>query len=157
MKTTDRGLLSEASVQLRLIQLGVKVLVPVGHDHGFDLVAHAERRFCRIQVKTARRGSHRGKPNGVLLVNGYSVVDRVGGKRTKRLTEADCDAIVAYDPTDGRCYVLKPGLGRITLRLAATGNQQARKVRWAHDHELTSPDQLFACCLPERDGAARED
>lgn len=146
MKTTERGLLSEVHVQLRLLALGAKVLLPVGHDHGFDLVAYADGRFCRIQVKTARQGSFRGKTNGTLLVNGYSVVDRIGGKRTKRLTGADCDAIVAYDPVTERCYVLSPGLGRITLRQAATANKQARKLRWADDHEMKGLDRLFGCC-----------
>ncbi len=96
MKTTQKGLISEAKVLARLVELGAKVLLPYGHDHPYDIAADVDGRLVRIQVKTARPCIWRGKPNGSVMASGTSIVDRVGGKVTKVLTPEDCDFIAAY-------------------------------------------------------------
>lgn len=143
MKTTSRGLLSEIAVQLRLLELGAHVLVPVGHDHPFDMVAYAEGRYSRIQVKTAREGLFHGTPNGTLVIPGYSMVDRVGGKRVKPLTKDDCDVIIAHHAAGQRFYVIRPGVGMTSLRYEPTRNGNVRKIRWAVEYELVRLEQVF--------------
>lgn len=153
MKTTQRGLLSEIAVQHRLLEMGVRVLVPVGHDHPFDMVAYGEGRYSRIQVKTAREGLFHGKRNGTLFIPCFSMVDRIGGKTVKGLTAADCDVIVAHHPAENKFYVVQPGLGMMSLRYAPTKNGNVRNIRWAKDYELVVLEQLFVAS----ENAAGED
>ncbi|NOG70436.1 group I intron-associated PD-(D/E)XK endonuclease [Roseicella sp. DB1501] len=141
MKTTQRGLMSELAVQRRLIELGAAVLVPVGHDHSFDMVAHWEGRYSRIQVKTARIGLFHGKPNGTIVVPGYSMVGR--GKRVKQLSNTDCDVIVAHYPAGERFYAVPPGIGMMSLRYEPTRNGNSKLIRWATDYELVRIEQVL--------------
>jgi hypothetical protein len=144
MKTTERGLLTEAKVLAKLIELGASVLLPYGHDHPFDLVVYEGNRFVRVQVKTARDGTDKGRANGSVLIPACSVVDRIGGKVSKILTADDCDVIVGYHPVLDRYYCLKPtGQSRYQLRTEAPRNNQTRGIRLAQHYELLSLIQIF--------------
>jgi hypothetical protein len=64
------------------------------------------------------------------------------GYRRSTYSAQEIDAIAAYSPDTDHCYLLPieeiAGRATITLRLAATANNQADGVRWAHDYELSA-------------------
>jgi hypothetical protein len=144
LKTTDRGLLSEQRVQLKLLEMGVHVMTPLGQDHPFDLVAYHAGEFSRIQVKTARDGKDKfSRSNGTIMIPAFSTIDRKGGKFTKILTAEDCDVIVGYYPRNQSFYVVLPGKHQHYLRYSDQRHTANEKTRLAVDYELRTIQQLF--------------
>ena len=142
MKTTTRGLLTELRVQAKLAEMGAHLLVPLGHDHPFDLVAYQDGRFSRIQIKTMRYGRAACQRNGTLFMSFSS--NGVGGKTVKCLTAAECDVVVGWHPETGLFYAAVPTGGRgVHLRVTPALNNNTRLVNNAATYELTSLDQIF--------------
>jgi hypothetical protein len=139
IKTTQRGLLSEMEVALRLARLGASVWTPAfGHDHPFDLIAHWAGFLSRVQVKTAR-----DIDEGSIGFGGASVVDRAGGKQFPALTADDCDVIIGYHPGSGNAYVVRPvGKTLYTLRRMPPKNGQLIGIMFEADYRLTTLDQI---------------
>lgn len=148
IKSSGLGVINETRVQLRLLEMGVHVLVPIGHDHPFDLVAYEHGQFCRIQVKTARDGiDAQRRHNGSIVISAYSMVDKKGGggfKEQKVLTTEDCDVIIAYYYRLDKFYIVRPGQTTFWLRYTDAKNGNKIKIREADDYELRRPDQLFS-------------
>lgn len=127
--------------------MGLHVLLPIGHDHPFDLVAYHNGEFSRIQVKTARDGHDaRGRINGSIVIPAYSMVDRKGAKGIKEqkiLTRGDCDVIVAYYERLDKIYAVRPGQATFWLRYTDTKNNNRVTSRQSDDYELRSLSQIF--------------
>jgi len=131
-------------VQLKLLEMGVHVMLPVGHDHPFDMVAYHAGEFSRIQVKTARDGRDKDrKTNGTVLIPTYSTVDRKGGKFTKLLTKEDCDVVVAYYPRHQTFYVVPPGKHVWMLWYSDYRHTANSRSFDAVDFEFNNVQQLF--------------
>jgi hypothetical protein len=58
------------------------------------------------------------------------------------LIRLEINAIPVYAPDTDCCYLIPveetEGHVTLSLRLTPTGNNQAERVRWAHDYELAS-------------------
>ncbi|HEV2874013.1 MAG TPA: group I intron-associated PD-(D/E)XK endonuclease [Thermoleophilaceae bacterium] len=129
----DVGQRSEAAIFAELVKRGYRVLIPYGTNHRYDMVIDVGGRFLRAQCKTGRlRG-------GVIRFN--TVSTRVNTRRTF-ITPYDADQIdlfLIYCPETDRVYALDVGeaaSGYCALRVDPTANGQAKRIRWAADHEL---------------------
>jgi PD-(D/E)XK endonuclease len=102
----QQGDLGEASAIEWLTSVGATVLLPVGHSPDFDLVAEANGRLLRVQVKTSTQST--STPNG----HSRSVVALVtaGGNQSwsgkvKRIDPARVDYLFAHTG-DGRRWFI---------------------------------------------------
>jgi hypothetical protein len=129
----DVGQRSEAAIIAELVKRGYRILMPYGINHRYDLVIDTGDRLLRAQCKTGRLR------DGVILFNTVSV--RVNTRRTF-VTPYDADQIdlfLIYCPDTDRVYALdvrEAASSHGALRVDPAANGQAKRIRWAADHEL---------------------
>jgi hypothetical protein len=142
LRTSQKGTVAEAEIALAAIRLDLLVLRPMNEGGRYDLAIDVGSKLLRVQCKWASRlgdvlnircATSRHTPRGYLKTT-YSA-DEV-------------DVIAAYAPDTDRCYLVPideaAGMATVSLRLAPTRNNQALKVRWAHDYEFeTSMSRLW--------------
>jgi len=134
LSTSRKGALAEAEIAAALIRLDLIVLRPLCEGGRYDLVVDTGPRLLRIQCKWASR-------HGDVLTARCSTSRHTPSGYLRSTYHADeVDAIAAYAPHNDRCYLIPidevDGHKMISLRLAATRNNQAERVRWARDYEL---------------------
>ena len=130
MNTKTIGNITEARVLAALLQAGFTVLLPFGGGQRYDMVTERDGSFKRVQCKTGRL------KKGSIVVNGCSIqAPHLGGKRRNYHGGADYFGVYCPD-TDG-CYLI-PVDGtpdsRFALRVAATKNNQSKRIRMASDY-----------------------
>jgi hypothetical protein len=129
----DVGERSEAIIFAELVKRGHRVLIPYGNNHRYDIVINVGGRFLRAQCKTGRLR------DGVIHFN--TVSTRINTVRTF-ITPYDADQIdlfLIYCPDTDRVYAVDVGEATSShggLRIDPTANGQAKRIRWAADHEL---------------------
>lgn len=131
---TQKGAMAEAAVTLAANEIGLTVLRPTSEGRRYDLVVDIAPRLLRIQCKLAR---HTG---GALLVPIQTNRYTPNGYVCTRYNVDEVDAIAAFAPKTGRCYLLPiaelAGRRGVHLRLLPTKNNQAHGIRWARDYEF---------------------
>ena len=128
------GDFAELRVAADLAGRGLKVLLPFGEDHDYDLVVERpDGRFERVQVKYHRSN---GRVVKVKCLSHSITNGKV--RATKHYSKDRVDWIAVYDATTDRCYYVPSsrfdGHSVLALRLVATANGQARGVNWARDY-----------------------
>jgi hypothetical protein len=135
LTTNQKGMIAESSVIAECAQLGVMVSLPIA-DARYDLILDVGGRLLRVQCKWA-------------ATRGETIVIRCRTCRRGRdglihgqYRAGEIDAIAAYCPDTGRCYLLPPELSiartGVQLRLRPTKNNQAAGIRWAKDYEFAA-------------------
>ncbi|GHO64994.1 hypothetical protein KSC_038860 [Ktedonobacter sp. SOSP1-52] len=132
--TNTIGDISEAAIITRFLQLGYFVLTPYGGNHRYDLVIEdVERRFWRIQCKTARI------VNNAIIKFDTANHNVTGNNRECRHYRGECDYFAVYSPGFNKVYLVpvdEVGVATAILRLTPLKNNQEKNVRWAKDYEL---------------------
>jgi hypothetical protein len=145
---SQKGAVAEARVTAAAIELGLTVLRPLCEGRRYDLVIDLGGSLLRVQCKWAsRQGS-------VLCVRCITSRHTPRGYRRTTYSAGEVDAIAAYAPGPGACYLIPikeaDGRSTLSLRLAPTVNKQSANVRWAHDYELEcSLRRNWPVALPE--------
>ena len=134
LTTSQKGAVAEAEVAAAAIRMRLLVLRPWAEGGRYDLGVDLGTQLLRVQCKwasqqgdvlTARCATCRHTPRGYLRTT-YAA--------------SEIDAIGLYAPSTDRCYLIPidevEGLGQISLRLAATRNNQALGIRWAREYEF---------------------
>lgn len=129
--TSSIGSRTEGIILAALIRAGKTILLPFGDGHRYDLAIDDQGRLVRVQCKTA------GFRNGVITFHGSSQrrdLSRIGYR-------GDADVFGVYCPPLDKVYIVPvsdvyENEGR--LRIAPTRNNQASRIRWASDYELTN-------------------
>lgn len=127
--TKTKGDLGVAAAVYDLTKKGFIVCNPMTKHAPFDLIAYADGRCLRIQVK------YRALSRGVCEVRFFSVwADRHGVHLTK-MDKSEVDLICVYCPDTERCYYLDPNAhgGGVKLRVGSTANNQRSRVLFADD------------------------
>jgi hypothetical protein len=131
---SQKGAAAEAAIASAAIQLGLTVLRPLCEGRRYDLVIDLEPTLLRVQCKLARR------TGGVLAVGLQTCRHTPNGYVRTSYSATEIDAICAYSPELGKCYLLPiAAISRrrsLHLRLDPTVNNQAEGITWARDHEL---------------------
>jgi hypothetical protein len=135
LTTNQKGLIAETAVIHECAKLGVPVLRPLD-DQRYDLVFDLGSSMLRVQCKwAARRGE-------VIVVRCRTCRRARDGLIHRSYRAGEIDAVAAYSPDTGRCYLLPPELSvecaGVQLRLTPTKNNQKRGIRWARDYELAA-------------------
>ncbi|HEX2161755.1 MAG TPA: group I intron-associated PD-(D/E)XK endonuclease [Thermoleophilaceae bacterium] len=130
--TVDVGLQTEAVITSELLRRGIRVLLPCGFNHRYDLVLDLDGDFVRVQCKTGRLR------RGVVHFNSESV--RSNSKAAlRRAYDGEAEIFVVYCQETDEIYAVPvadaPKRG-VTLRVEPTANSQAEGVRWARDYIL---------------------
>jgi hypothetical protein len=141
--TKTKGDLGVAAAVYDLTKKGFIVCQPMTEHAPFDLVAYANGRCLRVQVK------YRAVARGVCEVRFLSVWSDRHGVHITQMNKAEVDVICIYCPDTERCYYLDPSAhaGGVKLRLGTTGNNQRAGVLFAENF----------VDLPERFRHARQD
>jgi hypothetical protein len=131
---SQKGAAAEAAITSAAIGLGLTVLRPLCEGRRYDIVIDLEPELLRVQCKWACRR------NGVLSVSLRTNRLTPGGYVSTAYTAAEVDAIGAYSPELGSCFLIpiaevSEGRG-VHLRLEPARNNQARRIRWAHEYEF---------------------
>jgi PD-(D/E)XK endonuclease len=102
----EQGDLGEASAIEWLTSVGAVVLIPVGHSPDFDLVAAAQGRLLRIQVKTStqRAVTPKGHPRSAVML-ATSGGNRSWNGTTKRIDPTRFDYLFVLT-ADGRRWFI---------------------------------------------------
>lgn len=130
--TKSIGDITEAVVLAEFLSAGFPVLLPFGDNRRYDMVVEIDRRFLRVQCKTA----HRCADGACIRFNARSTNRRTGAGTSYR-DEADLFAV--YSPYTRQVYVLPVddvGEVGVWLRLVPVRNNQQLKVRLAEDYTL---------------------
>jgi hypothetical protein len=129
----DVGERTEAIIVAELVKRGHRVLVPQGTNHRYDLAIDTGGRFLRVQCKTGRLRQ------GVIKFKTASTRANTLRAYTKPYDATQIDLFLIYCPDTDRVYALDVDEAGVTeggLRVNPAANGQARRIRWAADHEL---------------------
>ena len=130
---TDIGQKTEAIILSELVKLDLKVLVPFGINHRYDLVVDTGDQFLRIQCKTGKL------KDGVVAFNSKSVHAH-RGKVDRPYTSEEIDVFAVYCPQNDCLYWVPiedvEGMNRPFLRVEPAKNGQVKDIRWAYEYEL---------------------
>lgn len=128
----DVGERTEAIILAELVKRGLRVLVPFGTNHRYDLALDMGDGFVRVQCKTGRLR------NGAVCFKTAST--RANTLRAfTRAYDGEADLFLVYCPDTERVYAVsvdEAASSEGKLRVAPTANGQAKRIRWASDHEL---------------------
>lgn len=132
MHTKTKGDIAEAFVTAKFLQLGWRVLRPVGDNQRYDLVIDRGNGFETVQVKTARFYRN------ALQVQLCSSQCRAGKGKKKYFGQIDL--VAGFYPADGSVYLLTlrevGDITEVSLRLDTAQNGQQAKVRMAAEYKL---------------------
>jgi hypothetical protein len=129
----DVGERSEAIILAELVKRGHRVLVPYGTNHRYDLVIDVGTRFLRAQCKTGRLRQ------GVIKFNTASTRANTLRAYTRPYDSEQIDLFLIYCSETDRVYAVdvdEATSSQGALRVDPTANGQAKRIRWAADHEL---------------------
>jgi len=134
LSSSRKGAVAEAEIAAAFIRLDLVVLWPMCAVGRYDLVVDMGARLLRVQCKWAsRQGS-------VLTTRCATSRHTPAGYLKSTYSAEEIDAIAAYARETDSCYLIPiqevAGHKTISLRLTATRNNQAERVRWARDYEL---------------------
>jgi hypothetical protein len=148
---SQKGAAAEAAITAAVIQLGFTVLRPLCEGRRYDLIVDLEPALLRVQCKLARR------VGGALAIHLQTNRYTPTGYVSTTYSPAEVDAIAAYSPELRRSFLIPiaevAGRRCVHLRLAPTGNNQARGINWARHFELESVIQALrdsSDSLPDR-------
>jgi hypothetical protein len=145
---SQKGAAAEAAITAAVIQLGLTVLRPLCEGRRYDLIVDLEPTLLRVQCKLARR------TGGVLAIGLQTSRCTPRGYVRTSYSSAEIDAIGAYSPDLGKCYLVPmPAISArrsLYLRTEPTGNNQAEGITWAHDHELEPVVERLRAEQPRR-------
>jgi hypothetical protein len=149
---SQKGAAAEAAIAAAAIRMGLVVLRPLCEGGRYDLVIDLEPELLRVQCKWANRLS------SVLSINlSGSRLTPAGYVRTT-YTAAEVDAIGAYSAELESCFLIPIAEVNerrgVHLRLEPARNNQARRIRWAHDYEFGAMVLGLRSRLPSRDRAS---
>jgi hypothetical protein len=131
LTTNQKGLIAETAVIHECAKLGVPVLRPLD-DQKYDLVLDLGERVLRVQCKwAATRGD-------TIVIRCRTCRRGREGLIHRRYEPGEIDAVAAYNPDTGQCYLLPVELSvnraGVQLRVAPAKNNQSAGIRWARDY-----------------------
>ena len=140
LTTDQKGAIAEVAITLRALELGIRVLRPVGDGAPYDLIFDVGGSLLRVQCKWAARQGR------VVLIRCHRCRRTREGLRHRGYEADEVDGIAAYCAQLGRCFFVPTetvsGRRTILLRLTPTRNSQSRLVNWADDFGLESLQSL---------------
>jgi hypothetical protein len=151
MTTDQKGAIAELAIQLAATKLGIDVYRPVAEGGRYDMIFDLGEKLWRVQCKWAKRYDE------VITVRCYSARRTRDGLQRRLYTADEVDAFAAYCAEVDRCFWLPydnfPNQSQVFLRLAASRNNQRRKINWADDFDFAAtlrPHQGAVAQLEER-------
>lgn len=126
--TTHKGNITTLKVATRLVELGKRVLYPLGEGYPYDLVYEEDNgKLLKVQCKTGLLDS------GVIKVRLVSIL-RSG--ESKRYSCNDVDVFGIYCPQLDKVYVFPNSeKASVYLRIEPPKSNQGYDIVWAKDFE----------------------
>jgi hypothetical protein len=131
LTTNQKGLIAETAIIHECAKLGVSVSRPLD-DQRYDLIFDLTTDLVRVQCKWATRHGE------VVQIRCRTCRRGREGLIHRPYRDGEIDAIAAFCPDTGDCYLLPPDLSversMVQLRLGPTRNNQSVGIRWAADY-----------------------
>lgn len=130
----ERGQATEAIIKAELVSRGVSVLVPEYDNEPYDLAIEIDGTFHRIQAKTAFEAT----TDGAVRFRTRSVRTKGSGYEREGY-EGKIDLFAVFAPTREEIYLIPiedVGETQMTIRYAAAGNGNTKRVNWYEDYLL---------------------
>jgi hypothetical protein len=130
--TVDVGLKTEAVITAQLLSRGIRVLLPCGFNHRYDLVLDLDGEFVRVQCKTGRLRK------GAVHFNSESVRSN-SNTALRRAYDGEAEIFMVHCADTDEIYavpVADAPRRSVTLRVEPTANSQSDGIRWARDYVL---------------------
>ena len=129
-----------AMVLGRLAGLYESVLIPFGENTRYDLVVGEGGRFLKVQCKTGRLTS--GAVRFKVCSMYYHHPNKWGKTMSTRPYTGEVDFFGVYCPDTDTVYLVPSAdveycHNSVALRVTPPKNNQAKRVRWAADYEIT--------------------
>lgn len=143
--TKNKGDLGLVQAMADLAEKGWSILVPLTEHEAFDLVAHRDGRFLRVQVK------YRAAVNGVVTFAMSTCWSDRHGTHTTPIDRMAIDLICLYCPDAKCCFYLDPASipgNKMSLRLVPSRNNQQKGIFWAKDFTEIPPTVLGVAAGP---------
>lgn len=139
-ESTLKGAIAEVHITAAAVELGIVVLKPLVEGRRYDLVFDTAGRMLRVQCKWAAR------KNRILVVHTGGSRHTPNGYVRSTYHASEIDAIAAYSPDTGRCYLMPiadvAGRYVVHLRLAPAANNQQVAIKYAAQYEFGAIAQL---------------
>lgn len=134
MNSKHIGLIAEAKVIARLIELGISVLKPLGDNDPFDIVTYENGKFLRGQIKMGKKN----KTGSSFKFNSRKFNPF---KKTCSFYNGQIDVFYTYERDSGNVYKvplseLSNNQYSVVLRLKKSKNNQSKKTKWADDYKI---------------------
>src|SRR4051794_27032304 len=135
LTTNQKGHVAETAVMHECAKLGIPVARPLD-DQRYDLIFDLGATLLRVQCKWATRAGD------VIAIRTRTCRRAREGLIHRSYGPEEIDAIAAFCPETGQCYLLPHELSvervMVQLRLRPTKNNQAAGIRWASDYEFAA-------------------
>ena len=132
LSSDQKGAIAESAIVHEAIKLGVGVFKPLTDGERYDL--NLRPRLLWVQCKSAVLHGH------ALAVPFHSSRRSAGGFVKRLYTSDEIDAVAAYSPDLGRCFLLPmerfAQRTYVQLRLAPSKNNQRARINWADEYEF---------------------
>lgn len=128
------GTIAEFAVGVDLLKAGWNVFTPWGTFLRYDLVIERDGSFFRVQVKN---GTYKC---GVVSFRNSSIYTYKSNHVVKSYDKSQIDFYGIYCAELEKCYLVpveNTNTRETSLRIKPTLNNQASKIRWAKDYDLT--------------------
>jgi hypothetical protein len=112
LTTDQKGAIAEAGITYAAVQLGIDVYRPIFEGGRYDLIFDLCHSLLRVQCTWAPRR------RDVIVVRCYSCCRTRDGFVRRSYTAHEVDAIAAYCPDNGTCYLM--------ARVASTVTRSSR-------------------------------
>lgn len=133
MNSKQIGNITEVQIMLSFLQQGINVLSPYGDCERYDFVVEINKKFYRIQVKTAKVSEDETK----LTFNTASTHYTDGKRVHHTYTKEDIDYFATFYNNQAYLIPVEEAVSREkSLRFLPAKNGQTRGVTWAKDYQL---------------------
>lgn len=132
MNPKTQGVLGEAKVLAKLVELGIPVSIPFGDNYSYDLVAEFSGKLNKIQIKSSIQETDDAIVFQ-LRKNRYNTT----GMISSNYKEDEVDYYILYNVVKDRIYILPfqdAPKTEITIRYKPSVSGQTTKIRLEQDY-----------------------
>lgn len=134
MNSKGKGNISEAKAVFEFQKRGIPVLMPWGDNERYDMVIELDKKFYRVQVKTANE-----ETNGAIQCYCRSSTNHTTNKNLSTY-EDEVDYFVFYNQTYDKIALVPfketGGQKKITLRILPPANGQIKGIHFFDDYSF---------------------
>lgn len=117
--TQQKGLITEIQVQLKFVQAGINVYIPLANDSRCDLIVEINKKLFKIQIKSSRLTENK---TGIVFNTCSTRMNHTEGNIKQKYNQEDVDFFATY--YNNQVYLIPIELCQGTQRTLVFKNQK---------------------------------